>query len=407
MPIYIGTNQGGARVGLDPKALTTHMTIVGMTGSGKTGLVLNVVEELVRNGIPSVILDIKGDMANVFQQTDSAVMALIKPVLLTPGANHGDSVDIASGLEDPTRTSEAVTALLNLIKVPSDPITSRYHAFLCALIAHRLAKKYRARLGELVYLVQDPPFEHLGSMALDEVIGNAARKSLAAKINNVLIAHSFEHWRTGVALDIRKLLTPTDSRVPVVVYSVAHLANDDERDFAINLLLEEMVSFMRKSPGSPTLVTSMIVDECYGLMPPRGNSPMKTALMTLLKQGRAAGLGVILATQNPMDLDYKGMANCATWIVGRLQTTNDRRRLVEGVCNSVPGLDKSKLEAKIGGLAPRQFLLARGGQMVPFLSQDTACTLSGPMSIEDLKAVHPKPPQPMSVVGKIISLFGK
>jgi hypothetical protein len=406
MPIMLGTNNGGRPIGLDPKALTTHATIVGMTGSGKTGVVLGLAEELVRNRIPVVILDIKGDMSNIFLQTDEGLLGSMKPRIITPGADHGESVNITSGLANPNRVSEAVTALLDLVNVPSDPIKSKYHSFLSAILETRHKKHQSCSLLDLVIAIQEPPFDKIGVMELEEVIGKAARKSLASKLNNVLVAKTFEHWRSGIALDMKEL-TDTQGKVctPVIVYSIAHLANDDEREFAINLLVEEMVSFMRMSDGSDHLKTVFMVDECYGLMPPRGSGPIKSALLTLLKQGRAAGLGVVLATQNPMDLDYKGMANCGTWVVGRLQTVNDRKRLVEGITAAVPGLQKGVLEEKIGGLRQRHFLLARGGRMVPFWSRNVSCELRGPMGAEDIRALAPKPTGLTGFKNKVINLF--
>ena len=136
---------------------------------------------------------------------------------------------------------------------------------------------------------------------------------------------------------------------------------------------------MRVQPGSGDLQLAFIVDECYGLMPPRGSSATKTALLTMLKQGRASGMGVILATQNPMDIDYKGMANCGTWAIGRLQTANDRRRIVEGVCSAVPGMNKKNLEERVGSLHSRQFLLARGTNLKPFYTREVGADLIGPM----------------------------
>ncbi len=406
MALILGTNQGGDPVGLMPTALKTHCTIVGMTGAGKTGLVLGMVEELVRNQVPVVLLDIKGDMANIFLQ-DSKVLNLMRPHIITPGANHGESVNITSGLSNPERVTEAVTALLDLVGVPSDPIKSKHHTFISAILENRHKKRQRCHLVDLVVAIQEPPFEKIGVMALEAVLDVKKRRALAAQLNNVLVANSFEHWRSGIALDIKELINKTGRvRTPVIIYSIAHLANDDERTFAISLLLDEMVSFMRKCPGTDDLRMVFMVDECFGLLPPRGNSPVKEAFLTLLKQGRSAGIGVVLASQNPMDLDYKSLSNCDTWITGRLQTANDRRRLVEGICNAVPNMEKSKLEAQIGSLKPRHFLLARGGRLIPFLSRTTSCELRGPMNVEEIEAMFPKPNNP-TVLKKVSTFLSK
>lgn len=397
--MHLGMNHEGKPVGLLPSALRTHATIVGMTGSGKTGLVLGITEELVRNRVPVVCLDIKGDLANIFLQSDPAALALMKPRIITPGASHGEPVNITSGFNNPDRVSEAVTALLELMDVPSDPLKSKQHAFITAILLRRHKKRQRCQLVDLVMAVQEPPFLKIGVMDLDKVISPSIRQNLASKLNNILAAPSFKHWREGIALDVAELTAADPVRTPVIIYSVAHLTNDDERMFAISLLLEEMVAYMRKCDGTEDLRAAFIVDECFGLMSPRGNGPTKKALLTLLKQGRSVGLGMILATQNPMDLDYMGMANCGTWITGRLQTTNDRRRLVEGICNSVPGIEKKALTEQIGGLKARHFLMARDGQLDPFVSRNTGCELRGPMTMGDLKGLVPKPA--VSVIGKL------
>lgn len=406
MPINLGSDAGGRKVNLSSTALTTHACVVGMTGSGKTGVVLGMTEELVRNNIPVVILDIKGDMPNIFLQDDDALMASMRPRIITPGGTHGEQVNITSGLGNPERLSESVTSLLDLVKLPSDPLTSRQHSYISAILESRHDRNQRCHLVDLVVAIQEPPFNKIGVMELDEVISRTGRKSLAAKLNNVLVAKKFANWREGIALDIKELTdTAGKVRTPVVVYSVAHLANEDERLFAQTLLLDELVSFMRKSSGSKDLKVAFIVDECFGLMPPRGNSPTKTALLSLLKMGRGVGLGVVLATQNVMDLDYRGFSNCGTWIIGRLVTANDRRRLVEGLCNSgIQGLDKGALERRVGNLKKRHFLVARGGKLVPFLSREVSCALTGPMDPTAVEALVPKTPI-QQFTGKLVNLF--
>lgn len=406
MAIQLGSKQDGQKLALLPKALTTHACIVGMTGSGKTGVVLGITEELVRNQIPVVILDIKGDMPNVLLQHDQALRDQMAPRILTPGAIHGEPVNITAGLSNPERVSEAVTSMLDLIGVPSDPIKSKQHAFMSAILENRHNKGQRCALVDIVVAIQEPPFDKIGVMPIDEAISLGLRKTLAGKLNNVLVAKTFEHWREGVALDITKMTDMSGKvKTPVIIYSIAHLTNEDERTFAVSLLLDEMVTTMRKAGGADDLKLAFLVDECYGLMPPRGGSSTKDALLTMLKQGRAAGLGVVLATQNPMDIDYKGMANCGTWIVGRLQTKNDRNRLVEGICSAVPGLTKARVEERIGSLKQRHFLLARGGRMVPFLSRNVSCDLKGPMTADEIRQLVPKPTTIQSIKQRVINLF--
>lgn len=388
---FLNKNMERRTIAIKQDVLTTHAAILGMTGSGKTGMGIGVIEGLVANGIPSIIVDIKGDMANVAVQVDTELSNKMAVHVLTPGAFHGDSVDVFAGLEHPEKIDETVGALLRMIGVKNlNPLTSTEHSYLSNILKIRHAKNQRCNLLDLVYAVQDPPFRHLGAMEVDDVFGVRSRTALARKLNNVLTAPSFEAWRTGVPLELDSLLQArTDGKTPIVIYSVAHLVQDEERIFAISLLFHELQLWMRRNKGSDVLKTALFVDECAGIMPPTQNPPTKTPLLTMLKQGRAFGLGIILSTQNPMDIDYKGMANCQTWVVGRLQTKNDRARVIDGVVSSGTfGGDKDKLARTVGGLQPREFLLAHPKGTVTFNSRTVGAQLSGPMTSEDIANLY-------------------
>ena len=403
--ILMGTRQNGLPLALSPKAFRTHVAVLGMTGAGKTGVVLGMAEELVRNDVPIVMLDLKGDMANIFLQPEGAMGDQIAPRLITPGASHGESINIASGLMDSTRIPEAVTAILDLVGLDSDPIKNR-HVFLTEILKSRHDKNQRCELEDIVMAIQEPPFSKIGALSLEGAINNKIRADLATKLNSVMVADAFEHWRTGIEFDLHALTKSRDGRTPVIVYSIAHIINDKQRTFAIALLMDAMVSYMRACSGTAELRMAFIVDECVGLMPPKGVSAIKTALMTLLKQGRSNGVGLILATQNPMDLDYKGMSNCDTWVIGRLSTENDRKRIVDKVCAEVPYINKKMLITRVGSLKPRQFLLARGENLVPFVSRTTSCDLIGPMDADALVKLVPKSSRFASkAVSKVLSIF--
>lgn len=412
--VVMGTEASGDTLTSAVRDFCTHACVLGMTGSGKTGVTLGMAEELARNKVPIVLLDIKGDMANIFLQ-DGALGDQINPRLLTPGADHGERVNVVSSLTNPGRVREAVTSLLDLISVPSDPLKSR-HVFLSRILKTRHKKGQRCELLDIVTAIQHPPFSKIGAMDLDDVISPSLRKALAGSLNNVLVADTFEHWREGIALDIGELTKETDDgRTPVVVYSIAHLTSDRERAFAISLLVQAMVSFMRKSRGTEDLRLSFIIDECAGLMPPTGGGPIKEGLLTLLQQGRSTGIGLILATQNPMQIDYKAMGQCGTWVIGRLMTDNDRKRMVQRVCGSVPGISKKELTADIGSLRPRHFLMARAETLTPFLSRTTSCNLVGPMTPSDLVELNLTEFEPVELVeeegqgvfGRVFSMFSK
>jgi hypothetical protein len=384
---------GGAEVNIQSDSLTTHAFISGMTGSGKTALTIRLLTELVSANVPMVIFDIKGDLMNIVQTLDTErgheLHRRMAVRCLTPGAMHGESVNLLHGLSDPEGVHESVTAILKLLGRDHDAIQSDDHSFLSTLIRSRHAQGHPCTLVDLIYAVMEPSFTMLGALPLEMAFGAKQRAALAAALNNLMCAPSFEAWRSGVPLDFSKLLAPRkDKKVPMVIYSVHHLTDEGDKMFALSLAFEAMVRYMREQAGSETLKCLMCVDEIMGLIPPHPLNPStKRPIMTLLKQGRGYGIGVVLATQNPMDLDYKGMSNCGTWMVGRLQTNHDRDRVIEGICGS--GLfDASKLHRKIGHLTARQFVLARNSNIVPFTTADVDVHLTGPMPVRRITELY-------------------
>jgi hypothetical protein len=370
---------------LNRNVLTTHAAVLGMTGSGKTGLLLGIVEELVKYGIPVILIDIKGDMINIALQQGNQKMAVR---CITPGALHGESVNVFADMENTAKVTSAVTALLKMVGEDYDPIRSKAHTYLSTILQKRHQRKAPCDLIKIVHAVQDPGFHHIGAMDIDQAFPKRSRTKLATKLNNLLVAPSFQTWREGVRLSLNELLQPrTDGRVPVIVYSVAHLVDQEEQNFAIQLLLDEVLPWMRRQ-GSAKLRATLIIDECVGLMPPHPrNPPTKTPLLLLLKQGRAFGLGTILASQNPVDLDYKGMSNCQTWMIGRLQMGKDKARIIQNICSASP-VSEATMERKIGSLQPRQFILAQPSGSQIFQTRTVSCNLKGPMNPEEVNALY-------------------
>lgn len=388
--IELGTrrDKDGATVPVQLKtsALTTHACVMGATGSGKTGLIIGMIEDLIRHGIPVAAVDLKGDLANLaLQPTDSDVREKMAVRFLTPGADHGEAVNIFSGIANPDRISSTVSTLCKMIGTEHDPIRSKPHAFISNLIQWRLKDRKPVTVIDIMQDIQDPPFEYLGAMPLDEVMPAASRGKLAAKLNNIVAAPSFQSWREGIDINIDKLFTAQPGKTPVVIFSVAHLVDDAERIFAISMFLEEMVSWMRKQPGTQDLKSCLLLDEMYGVMPPHpANPPTKKPLLTMLKQARAHGLGLVICSQNPMDLDYKGMSNAQTWLVGRLQTERDRDRVVGGICSATTQ-DERIMGASIARLQPRQFLVVRPSGTAIFNTKDCLAHLQGPMSPTEIR----------------------
>lgn len=390
MTIRLGKTLAGKVASLQPKAFTTHAAVLGMTGSGKTGLLIGMAEEFVKNQIPTVLLDIKGDMINIALQQDMQLAAQMAVRCLTPGGDHGEPINIFAELENPDRVSFAVSALLKMIGEDPDPLKSRAHAYLSHILERRHARKQDVDLTSLVHAVQDPGFTHLGAMEVEFAFGRRSRTALAGKINNLLVAPAFQTWREGMKLRFDELLAPRpDGRTPVIVYSVAHLVDQDEQQFAIALLLNELLPWAKRQGGSGgELRTALIIDECMGLIPPHPkNPPTKGPLMQILKQARAFGLGAVLATQNPVDLDYKAMSNAESWFVGRLQMQKDKSRII-GNITSASTVDTRHAEKWVGALTPRQFLLVRPKGAVAFHTRDVTADLVGPMTPDELEEMY-------------------
>ena len=401
----------------DPDDLTTHAFIVGMTGSGKTGLAITLLEEAALSGIPALLIDPKGDLTNIalhfphlrpedfapwispeearregktveqkaretaemwrrglaewgigperLQQLQEAVDITI----YTPGSDAGVPVSILASLAAPKipwegnqevlleRINGTVTALLGLIGLDEvDPLQSREHILLANLFRHAWSKGQDLTLEELILQVQNPPFDKLGVFDLETFFPTGERMALAMRLNNILAAPTFQTWIQGVPLDIPQLLWTPEGKPRHSVFYLAHL-NDQERMFFVTLLFAAVETWMRTQPGSDALRALLYFDEIHGYLPPTAKPPSKPPMLRMLKQARAFGLGLMLATQNPVDVDYKALSNMGTWFVGRLQTERDKERLLDGLEGASPGTDRRVFDDLISRLRKRVFLL--------------------------------------------------
>ncbi len=404
----------------DSKDLVTHAVCLGMTGSGKTGLCIALLEEAAIDGVPSIAIDPKGDLTNLLltfpdltpddfvpwvnsedaqkkgltvedfakQQSETWRQGLadwgqdksrIKRLrdaadfrIYTPGSNAGFPVSILSSFHAPPaalqedtellneRVSTTVTSLLGLLGVDADPIKSREHILLSTILSNAWASGTDLDLGALIQQIQSPSITRVGVMDLDSFFPAKDRFELAMLLNNLLAAPGFSNWLEGEPLDIQRILFTPEGKPRVSIFSIAHL-NDAERMFFVSLMLNQILGWMRTQSGTTSLRAIFYMDEIFGYFPPVANPPSKLPLLTLLKQGRAFGLGVVLVTQNPVDLDYKGLSNTGTWFIGRLQTERDKDRVMEGLegVAAVAGqqFDRQRLEQTIAGLGNRIFLL--------------------------------------------------
>jgi hypothetical protein len=438
---YLGkTKSDNGLLLYDSKDLVTHAVCVGMTGSGKTGLCINLLEEAVIDGIPAIIIDPKGDLCNLLltfpnlkpedfapwveEGVDAAQQAQlwkdglakwgedgerIKRLqdaadfrIYTPGSNAGLPVSILKSFVAPPETirqdnealaeriNTTVTSLLALIGIDADPVRSREHILLSNILNHEWSAGRDLDLSSLIQKVQTPPITKVGVMELDSYFPAQDRFELAMSLNHLLASPSFASWMEGEALDVPKFLHTESGKPRLSIFSIAHLS-DAERMFFVSLLLNQVLGWMRTQSGTSSLRAILYMDEIFGYFPPVANPPSKLPLMTLLKQGRAFGLGVVLATQNPVDLDYKGLANTGTWFIGRLQTERDKARVLEGLEGIAAGtgqkFDKQGMEQLLAGLDKRIFLLNNVHDDTPevFETRWALSYLRGPLTRAQIK----------------------
>lgn len=431
----------GADIGVDTDDLTTHGVIVGMTGSGKTGLGIILLEEALLEGIPCLVLDPKGDMANLLLTfpdlaaedfapwvggdddpgevadtwrsglegwgIDGARIAALRQraelAVYTPGSTAARALDIVGDLSAPPAGTDAeavadqiesyVSGLLGLVDIDADPLASREHILLSNLIEHAWASGEELDLGRLVAMVQQPPIRKLGVIDLDTFFPADDRVELALRLNGLLASPSFAAWAQGVPLDIERLLWPDGTTPAAAILSLAHLS-DSERQFVVSLVLSQLITWMRAQPGSDDLRVLVYMDEVMGFVPPTAAPPAKRPILTILKQARAYGVGMVLSTQNPVDLDYKAISNAGTWLIGRLQTERDRDRLLDGMASASGAVDRSTLAATISGLAKREFVLHRSGSDTPttMTTRWAMSYLAGPLTKAQLGELTPTAP---------------
>ncbi len=252
----------------------------------------------------------------------------------------------ASGCSRPCR------GCLALLGIDADPVRSREHIFLSTMLTKAWEEGQDLDVAEMIREIQQPPFDTVGVMDLDTFFPAKDRSALAMDLNNLLASPSFAGWMEGEPLDIQRLLYNPEGKPRLSIISIAHL-DDAQRMFFVTILLNEVLAWMRTQPGTGSLRALLYMDEVYGYFPPVANPPSKQPMLTLLKQARAFGVGCVLATQNPVDLDYKGLSNCGTWFLGRLQTERDKARVIEGLegasAQASATFNKQAMEATLAG----------------------------------------------------------
>jgi alpha-D-ribose 1-methylphosphonate 5-triphosphate synthase subunit PhnG len=450
---------------VDAKRFTTHAVCVGMTGSGKTGLLIGLIEEAALDGIPTLVIDPKGDLANVLLsfpdlaptdflpwlepevakregitletlaeraakkwadglaasgQSGERIRRLheaAEMAVFTPGSRSGRPLAMLGSLDAPAaavvadpearreRIESLVSGILALVGIDGEPGTSREHVLLSTIVDALWKSGQKVDFGTLVRAIPAPPIERVGFLDLENFFPAGDRFQLASRLNTVAAAPGFEAWLDGEPLDVGRLLWTPAGKPRVAVISIAHLA-DAQRMAFVTLLAGATVSWMRSQGGTSSLKALFLMDEVFGYVPPTANPPSKTPILTLMKQARAYGLGVVLATQNPVDLDYKGLSNAGLWFLGRLQTARDKARVLDGLegaaASAGSGFDRGRIDRLLSGLEQRRFLLhsVHGEEETLFQSRWTMAYLRGPLLREELRRLSagdaPTAPPPAS-----------
>jgi hypothetical protein len=451
---YLGTESG--EVGseernnymlLNSRDLVTHAMCVGMTGSGKTGLGICLLEEAAMDGIPAIVVDPKGDMGNLLLAFPDLLASDFEPwlhpdeaeaeglslaelaekkasiwrkgladsdqdgeriramkqnadfALYTPGGQFGRPLSLEGLFQQPSPAviadpelfqevvSTTATSLLHLVGIAADPVSSREHVLLSLLIRKAWLEGQGFSLASLIHWISKPPIATVGVMDIETYIPEKDRFALALRFNNLLASPAFAAFMEGEPFDIQSLLYTPQGKPRISILTLSHLA-DAERMFFVALLLNRIVTWMRSQQGTQSLRALFYMDEVFGYFPPVAEPPSKRPLLTLLKTARAYGLGIVLSTQNPGDIDYKGLSNVGTWFVGRLTTERDRMRLLEGIADeAIEGASKSELGNLIAGLKQRQFVMrpAKGGPPVLFRTRFCMSYLAGPLTRDQIR----------------------
>lgn len=443
----------------ESKHLTTHALCVGMTGSGKTGLCVGLLEEAALDGIPIICIDPKGDLGNLlldfpemkpsdfrpwldraealanrkdedrdltedqlldklaektaaswsqgitdWNMDTSFVEELrrVEKVIYTPGSNVGVPLSVLSSFDAPSdavreddemlrdQISSCASGLLSLLGITADPLNSREHILLSTILMDAWKDGFDLSMEEMIRRIQSPPVKKIGVLDIDSFFPVADRSKLAMQLNNLLASPSFAGWMQGQSLDIQRLFYDAKGNAKISIISIAHL-NDSERMFFVTILLNELLSWMRSQPGTGALRAIFYMDEVYGYFPPSAKPPSKGPMMTLLKQARAFGLGIVLATQNPVDLDYKGLSNMGTWFLGRLQTQRDKDRVLDGLegasLQQGASFDRNSIDKTLSSLGKRVFLMNNANDSAPTIFQTrwALSYLRGPLAKDEIK----------------------
>lgn len=436
-------------VNYDARDLTTHAVCVGMTGSGKTGLCIGLLEEAAIDKVPAIIIDPKGDMTNLLLQFESLDASDFEPwvnrddagrkgmtlkeyaaktaetwknglenwgqgtdrikllkdsvdyTIYTPGSDTGVPINILGSFAAPgidfdsdaemlrERIQGTVAALLGMINSKEDPVRSREGILLANIFEHHWRQQEDLDLTKLIMGIQNPPVKKLGVFDVDTFFPEKDRFELAMAFNTLVASPQFSYWLQGDPLDIDKIYFTSDGKPRHSIFYIAHLS-ESERMFFVTLLLNSLITWMRRQSGTSSLRSLLYFDEIFGYFPPTAQPPSKRPLLTILKQARAFGVGAVLVTQNPVDIDYKGLSNAGTWFIGKLQTERDKDRVLQGLEGAIAEAgtsDDTDFDTLISSLKSRVFLMHNVHEDEPILMHTrwVMSYLRGPLTRPQVK----------------------
>lgn len=429
---------------LKNRELNTHAAIIGMTGSGKTGLGITLIEEAAIDNIPVIVIDPKGDMGNLClvdpdfraenflpwvereaRESDkdpleyakeraktwkegimswdqsparAARLASVEKSIYTPGSSSGIPIDLVSSIARPSQKimqdrealasyiKNTVAAILALLDIEADPLESREYILLSQILAKAWSDGESPGLEAIISRIMEPPFRKIGILPLETFYPSKERMRFAARLNALFVSPGFESWMRGESLDMQNLLYDSTGKAKIAIFCISHLS-DSQRMFFVTLLLNSFISWMRRSGGSGRLKTMLYMDEIFGYFPPVANPPSKEPMLTLLKQARAFGVGVVLSTQNPVDIDYRGLSNIGTWFIGRLQSSKDIEKVIDALRGRKESAElKKRVKALLAGMPKRTFLMksASSGDLRLFATRWVLSYLKGPLDAKEI-----------------------
>lgn len=433
--MLIGKITDGNYLDLNENHFTTHSLCVGMTGSGKTGFSISILEKLALLKIPTLILDPKGDLGNlflIFPELNADEFALytdepekiskiwkenlekegigkdellklkdsVERRIITPGLSSCSPLNILPSFLAPLpfemeneiedvreRIRNIISGIFKLIGKEPDPFSDTSFIFLSMCVEYFFKSGKKLSIDDLILSLESPPFSKIGVMPLEKAFPLKERRELAFKLNNLIASPQFSAWFGGFPLNFNDLFYTREGKPCHTIIYLNHL-EDNLKQFAVTIILNELYNFVRKQKGSDELKYLLYFDEISGFLPPSpSNPPSKQPILNLLKKARAFGLGVYLATQNPIDLDYRALSNIGIYAIGRLHTQQDKDRIKDFI-----GRDEKAME-KISNLNPREFWIKDvKDPKTPCVikSLQVCCYLKGPMTIEEIKKfAHP------------------